>query len=179
MKGIKKLQQIIALVIAVVLVLLSGSEAYAATKPKAPKKVNVKLGVYHEYANTHNIQCGDGYSAKISWSKVKKADGYRVKLYWNSEGTKWVQTVIVAKQKGKYKLASSTDGTIYSGWRIYKNTKNMVYGSGGRTITSSKLLFCICGGSCEEVDKVVMQSYKKAGKKKIYSKKKVKKVDNS
>ena len=42
MKGTKKLQQILVAVVVVVLMLSLGSEAYAMTKPEAPKKVNVK-----------------------------------------------------------------------------------------------------------------------------------------
>lgn len=169
----KKMKTIIAMVMAAVLLSSTVTTAMAASKPKAPSKISAKEGVYYEYINKHHIQGGDGYSLKVGWSRVSGAAGYLIKLRWNTDGAnKRTQTINVTKQNGQYhySIHDKYNGTIY------KSVKDIVYGKGDKNISSSKLSFCVTGGSCEEVEKITIKSYKENKGKKIYSHAKVKKI---
>ena len=173
------LKRSLTLFMALVLVCTTSTVALAASKPKAPKKITTKQGVYYDYVKKHNIEGGDCYSIKINWSSVSKAAGYKVKLYWQSEETTGIQTINVTKKNGKYyyTVSKASSGMMY---HCYKNTAALVKGgmmvSDKKKITffSSKLSFCAGGGSSERVYKIVVKSYKKVNGKKVYSKAKIK-----
>lgn len=170
------------LCMALVLVCTTSTVAFAAAKPKEPKKITTKAGVYYDYVKKHHVaNAGDCYSLRVHWSSVSKAAGYKVKLYWDSEGEKSTQNITVTKKNGKYfyTVSQATSGMMY---HCYKDVKSLV--ADGMMVddqkklkfSSKKLSFCVGGGSSERVYKISVKSYKKVNGKKVFSNAKVKRL---
>ena len=89
-------------------------------------------------------------------------------MTWDAEGSIYKTKVNVKKNGSQY--IYSTKGGKYNSNLIAKSVKDSIYNGETKKFTSKKLSFYVtASGSCVDIKKVKIRSYKKENGKKIYS----------
>lgn len=174
------IKKTIALVITCVCMVtsLGAVKTNAAVKVKAPSNVKISEGTYWKYCEKHakelkkkGISYGEGYDITVSWDSVKGADGYRVIIYWDNEGISIEKSTVYVKKENKNRYEFTAKTTNKDDRMLAKSAKDFIYNGERETIHNKSLSFFIDGrGSCVEVKKVKVKSYKLVKGKPIYSK---------